>query len=94
MVQLVSRQLPMQARIFSCDTRYSIVQKLSNKQSANVICRFDRLRTAHSKIQKAILVMENLSAPHAFDYIVFRVNPGLISCKDLATVVDSSLGSN
>ena len=29
--------------------KISIVQKLSNKQSAEVICRFDRLRTAHSK---------------------------------------------
>ena len=29
--------------------RYSIVKKLSNKQSAKVICRLDRLRTAHSK---------------------------------------------
>ena len=30
------------------------MQKLSNKQNAKVICRFDRLRTAHSKRQKAI----------------------------------------
>ena len=30
-------------------TRYSIVQKISNKQSAKVICRLDRLRiAAHS----------------------------------------------
>ena len=34
--------------------------------------------------------MENLSATHAFDYLVFRINPGL-TCKDLATVVDNSL---
>ena len=32
-----------------CNTTNSIVQKLSNKQSAKVICRFDRLRTSHSK---------------------------------------------
>ena len=32
-----------------CYTRYSIVQETSNKQSAKGICRFDRLRTAHSK---------------------------------------------
>ena len=32
-----------------CCIRYSLVQKLINKQSAKVICRFDRLRTAHSK---------------------------------------------
>ena len=29
------------------NTRYSKVQKLNNKQSARVICRFDRLRTQH-----------------------------------------------
>ena len=26
----------------------------------------------------------NLSAAHAFDYIVLRVKPGLTSCEDLA----------
>ena len=32
----------------------------------------------------------NLSAAHAFDYIiVFRINPGLTSCKDVATMVDT-----
>ena len=32
-----------------CYTKYtSIVQKLSNKESAKVICRLDRLRIAHS----------------------------------------------
>ena len=51
------------------------MQKLSNKKSAKVICRFDRLRTAHSKSQKAIRVIENLLAAHAFDRIVFRINP-------------------
>ena len=30
-----------------CYTRYSIAQKLSYKQSTKVICRLDRLRTAH-----------------------------------------------
>ena len=41
--------------IYSAQGNTSIVQKLSNKQSAKVICRFDRLRTAHvhSKRQKA-----------------------------------------
>ena len=28
-----------------CNTRYCIVQKLSDEQSVNVICRFGRLRT-------------------------------------------------
>ena len=59
-----------------------------------MICRLDRLKTAHSKSQKAIRVMENLLATHAFDYIVFRINPGLTSCKDLAMVVDNSLDNN
>ena len=28
--------------------------------------------------------MPNLLAAHAFDYIVFRVKPGMTSCEDLA----------
>ena len=64
----------MQHKIFYC-------VKLSNKQSAKVICRFDRLRTAHSKSQKAIYAMQNLSTTYAFDYIVLRVKPGLTSCE-------------
>ena len=64
------------------------------KQSAKVIYRFDRLRTAHSKSQKAIGVMESLSAAHTFDYIVLGINPGLTSYKDLAVVVDNSLANN
>ena len=47
-----------------CYTRKSIAQKLSNKQSDKVICRFDRLKA-----------LENLLATHAFDYIVLRVTP-------------------
>ena len=39
-------------KIFHGSTKYSIVQKLS-KQSAKVICRFDRLRTSYSKRQKS-----------------------------------------
>ena len=74
-----------------CYIRYSIVQKLSNKQSAKVICRFDKLRTDHSKIKTS---NKNLSAAHAFDYIAFKNNPGLTSCKDLAVVVDNSLDNN
>ena len=49
------------------------------------------LRTVHSKTQKAILVMESLSATHAFDYLVLSVNPGLTNCKDIAMVVENSL---
>ena len=65
---------PMHANIL-CNTRYSIVQKLSDKQSAKVICRFDRL--SHMSIG-------NSSATHAFDYIVLMIKPGLTSCEDFA----------
>ena len=65
-------------------TRHSIEQKLSDKQNAKVIYRFDRLRTAHSKRQKP-QILEKLSATHEFDYQVLKANPGLISFKDLAT---------
>ena len=38
-----------------CNTRYyTIVQKLRNKQSVEVICRFDKLRTSHSNRQKKL----------------------------------------
>ena len=66
----------------------TIVQNLSNKQSAEVICRFDRLRTAHSKSQTSHMNIGKLIGAHAFDYIVLRVNPaGLTSCEDLATAL-------
>ena len=38
--------------------------------------------------------MQCLSDAHAFDYIALRINPGLTSCKDLATVVDVSQDNN
>ena len=65
------------------------VQKLSNKQSAKVICRLDKLRMAHTA-----RVMKHLSAAHAFDYIVLRINPGLTTCKDLAMMVYNCLDNN
>ena len=69
--------------------------KLNNKQSAKVICGLDRLRTAHSKSQKSHKSNGNLLVAHAFDYmIVLRINPGLTSCKDLATVVDNSIDND
>ena len=37
--------------------------------------------------------MDNLLAAHAFDNIVLRNNSGLTSCKDVAMVVDNSLGN-
>ena len=37
--------------------------------------------------------MENLLATHALDNIVLRINPGLTSCKNLAMIVDNSLGN-
>ena len=66
---------------------YSIAQELGNKQSAKVICWFDKLRTAHSKRQKAI---GKLSAAHIFDYIVLRANPALTNCEDLPVALHSS----
>ena len=60
-----------------------------------MICRFDRLRTANGKRQKAIIMsIGNLLVAHALDYIVLRVNPDLTSCEDLATVVNNSLDNN
>ena len=35
-----------------------------------------------------------LIGPQAFDYTVFRINPGLTTCKDLATVVDKGMDNN
>ena len=67
-----------------CYARYSIVQKLSNKQSVKVICR---LRIAHSKRQTNHISLKNLSAAHTFHYIMLRVKPGLTSCEDLATTL-------
>ena len=69
-------------QIILCYIKYSVVQKLSNKQSAKVICRLDRLKAAHRKNKKAIQVMEYLSVAPAFDYIVLRINFGLTTLKD------------
>ena len=38
--------------------------------------------------------MEYLSAAHAFDYIVLRINPGLITCKNLDMMMDNSLDNS
>ena len=72
------------------------MQKLSNKQSAKVICRLDRLRTAYTARVKKPYEQWNsyLSAAQAFDYIVLRINPGLTTCKDFAMMVDNSLDNN
>ena len=70
-----------------CNTRYSIVQNLNNKQSAKVICRFDRLITAHSKRQTSYMSIRKLIGHHTFYYIVLWVKPGLTSCEELATTL-------
>ena len=36
----------------SCNTRYSVVEELSNKQSAKVICRFERVITSQHETEK------------------------------------------
>ena len=63
-----------------------VVQSLSNKQSTTMICRFDRLRTSHGMRHKSLITIEKLSSAHTFNYLVLRVNPGLTSCEDLATL--------
>ena len=63
--------MPTHGKIFyAMYVRHSIVQKLSIKQSNRMICRFDRLRTAHSQRQTSHMSFENLLATHAIDYIV------------------------
>ena len=49
---------------------------------------------ARDKIQTSNMSIGNLSAAHALDYIVLRVNPGLISCEDLVTAVDYRLDNS
>ena len=70
------------------------MQNLSDKKSVKVICRFDQLTTTEGQSYNAILVMQCLLAAHIFDNTVLRIKPGLISCKDLAMVVDNSLDNN
>ena len=38
--------------------------------------------------------MQHLSVAQKFEYIVLKINPGLITCKDLAMMVDNSLENN
>ena len=60
-----------------------------------MICRFDRLRIVHTQQElKCHMSSEMLMAAHFFDYIALRINPGLTSFKDIATVVDNSLDNN
>ena len=56
-----------------CYTKYSIVPKLSNKQSAKVIFRFDRLRTVHSKRQTSHMSIGNLSASPAILWLILSI---------------------
>ena len=46
------------------------------------------------RIEVYMITVQYLSAAHAFDYIAFRIKPGLTSCKYLATVVDNGLDNN
>ena len=47
----------------------------------------------HTARDKQVIIMSigNLLDAHAFNYIVFRVKPGLTSCEDLATALHVSL---
>ena len=73
--EVENNHLPTHAKYF-IQNKITIVQKLSNKQSAEVICRFDRLRTTHNKSPTSHMNIGKLIDAHAFDYIVLRVNPG------------------
>ena len=75
--------------MISCSIRYtSIVQKLSNKQSAKVICRFDSI--TQQVIEKPHEHWKGYRPAHAFNYIMLRVDPGLTSCGDIATALHIS----
>ena len=50
------------------------MQKLRNKQSTKVICRFDDLEQHTARVRKPYEQLKNLSATHAFDYMMFRIN--------------------
>ena len=59
------------------------MQTLSNKQSAKVICRFDKFRT-HSKGQKTICeYWKPVGSPRILLHNAQGYNPGLTSCEDL-----------
>ena len=70
-----------------CYTKYSIIQRLSNKQSVKVICRFDRLRIAQCKRQTRHMSVENLLDAYTFDYICNA--QGKTSFEGLATALDN-----
>ena len=67
-----------------CYTRYSIVHKLSNKQSAKMICRFDRLKIAQIKRQIAIWALEKSSAAHAFEDLAMALDTIILCIQRLA----------
>ena len=49
----------------------------------------DRLtyNSTHQNIKSHMNITQKLLAIHTFDYIVFRADPGLTSCEDLATAL-------
>ena len=68
-------------------TRYSVVQKLSNKQSG--VWFFNILGLWHYSIggRKRISIFMKLSSTHAFNCIVIRVKFGQTSCEDILPVM-------
>ena len=58
--------------------------RISNRWSVSVIYKFGRLTMAYYNRYKTIWAVSNISATHAFDYIVLRVKFGLTSCEELA----------
>ena len=86
--------LPMHTKYFIQNKiASSAVQKLSKKQSAEVIFRFDRPRTAHSKRQTSYVSTGNLIGFPCIWLHSAKVNPSLISCEDLATAPPALGGS-
>ena len=74
---------------YLCYAKYCFVQKVSNKQSTEVICRFDRLITAQSKRQISHMSIGNLMSGNTFDYTALRVKHGLMSCENLAIALQT-----
>ena len=59
-----NNQPPTHAKYFMLHKTFFCAE-LSNKQSAEVICRFDRLKTAHRKRQTShVTIAKLISRPH------------------------------
>ena len=73
-----NNQPPTHAKYFKV-----FVQKLSSKHSLKWLAGLIDLEQHTAKDKQAIWALENLSAAHAFDYILLRIKPGLTIVKTL-----------